>query len=409
MDRLKIIAFTHKNTPVDKIGQFHLNDEEIANRLTHLKNSCDLHELMYLSTCNRVEFLFTNQQLIDKEFLKQFFTAFAPHFNNEEINHAVQDALVFKGSAAIRHLFEVSSSMDSLVVGEREIITQVRNAYDKCNALGLTGDTTRLAVKFAVTTAKEVYTKTEIANKPVSIVSLAYRKLIEAGIKPDARFIIIGAGQTNTLMAKFLVKHKFGNFSVFNRTLTNAEVLAKELNGEAHGLNELKTYQKGFDVLITCTASNEYIVDNSIYNSLLNGDKNQKIVIDLSIPNDIDPEVIQNNAIKLIDIKYLQEVANENLLARKKELHLCDRIIEDKLAEYKAAFKLRQVELAMQEVPEKVKEIRANAIENVFARDIENMDIQSKEVLDKILNYVEKKYISVPMKMAKEIIIDKIA
>lgn len=409
MDRLKIIAFTHKNIPIDKIGTFHLNDDVVAARLNALKNQLYLNELMYLSTCNRVEFLFTASQDVDSTFLNQFFLNFAPHFDAIALEQAVNTAQIYEGEIAINHLFEVSSSIDSVVVGEREIITQVRTAYDKCNALGLTGDTIRLAVQCAVVTAKEVYTKTEVANKPVSIVSLAYRKLIEAGIKPNARFIIIGAGQTNTLMAKFLIKHKFSNFAIFNRSFDNAKILANELNGAAYTLNDLKNYREGFDVLITCTAASEHIVDTAIYDTLLNGDKNSKIIIDLSLPNDIEPEVINKNSVKFIDIKYLQEVANENLLLRKKELHLCKKIIDQNIQEFKSSFKLRQVEVAMQTVPAKVKEIRNMAMDTVFAKELATLDTQSKEVLDKILNYLEKKYISVPMKMAKDIIVEKIA
>jgi glutamyl-tRNA reductase len=270
----------------------------------------------------------------------------------------------------------------------------------------LTGDLLRLVIKRAIETAKQVYTETQIAHKPVSIVSLAYRKLKDLNVKLDARFVIIGAGQTNQLMAKFLKKHGFSNFVVFNRTLQNAQHLAKELSGRAFPLKEIGNYQGGFDVILTCTASAEHIVDRKVYGTLLDGEKGKKIIIDLSIPNDIAPEVIQENHPHYIDITALQSMANENLKERHKELEACSSIIESNIAEFRNVVKERKVELAMREIPLKVKEIHSKAINTVFAKDIEKMDASSKEVLEKILSYVEKKYISVPMKMAKDILIE---
>jgi glutamyl-tRNA reductase len=406
VNKLYCIAFTHNNIPIEQIGMFHVDDAQYQHRFSNIKEQCDLQEFLFLSTCNRVEFMITTTHEINQNFLTHFFTCFNPAFTKEEINFAVEKALIFDQDKAIKHLFEVASSIDSLVVGEREIITQVRNAYDKCHALKLTGEVTRLAIKQAIVTAKQVYTNTQVANKPVSIVSLAYRNLIESSIKPSARFIIVGAGQTNTLMAKFLKKHAFGTFAVFNRTLSNAEKLANELNGKAFPLIELANYNEGFDVLISCTGATENIVTAEIYQNLIGNEKNQKVIIDLSVPNDIAPEVKTNFNVKFIDIQFLQNVANKNLAERKKELHLCHQIIEEKTAEFKLIYKERQVELAMKHVPERVKEITENALQTVFAKDIEGLDEEAKAVLSKVLNYVEKKYISVPMKLAKEIMLN---
>lgn len=406
MNKLYCIAFTHKNIPIEQIGLFHVDDNEYQHRFELIKSQSGLQEFLFLSTCNRVEFLITTEEVVNTAFLNNFFRCFGPHFTATEINFAVEKALVFEEDNAIKHLFEVASSIDSLVVGEREIITQVRNAYDKCHALKLTGEVIRIAVKQAIVTAKEVYTNTQVANKPVSIVSLAYRNLIENSIKTSARFIIVGAGQTNTLMAKFLKKHAFGTFAVFNRSLSNAQKLAGELNGKAYPLTELANYKEGFDVLISCTGAAENIVTEEIYQHLIGSEKNQKVIIDLSVPNDIAPEVKSNFNVKIIDIQFLQSVANKNLAERKKELYLCDQIIEEKIAEFKLLQKERQVELAMKHVPEIVKEITENALQTVFAKDIEALDDEAKAVLSKVLNYVEKKYISVPMKLAKEIMLN---
>jgi glutamyl-tRNA reductase len=406
VNKIKIIAFTHKNTDVNDIGKLHIEESALLERLESLKKATGIDELLYLSTCNRVEFMVSNEEKLNTTFLKKFFTAFDATWTDTDIDWALNDAQLFEGDEALRHLFSVASSIDSLVVGEREIITQVRNAYDKCNELGLTGDLIRLAIKKTIETAKDVYTHTGIANNPVSVVSLAYRKLRALNVKQDARFLIIGSGITNTTMAKYLNKHKFANFTIFNRTLANAEKLALELNGKAFPLSELKKYKEGFDIIVTCTGSSESIITPEIYKSLVGTDRSKKVVIDLAIPNDLDAEIVANYDVNLIAINNLQEVAKENLMAREQEMEACHEIIEKNIEEFKQDLKARKVVLAMSEVPNKVKEIRETA-NQVFAKELKNLDAESKEVLDKIMAYMEKKYISVPMKMAKDIMLDQ--
>lgn len=406
MERIKIIAFTHKATDINDIGRLHIEDADSQSRLQFLKQNTGIDELLYLSTCNRVEFIISSEESINSIFLDNFFVSFNPAWTEKDIKWAKTNARVFEGTEALTHLFNVASSIDSLVVGEREIITQVRNAYEKCNSYGLTGDLIRLAIKKTVEVAKEVYTHTNIARNPVSVVSLAYRRLRELNVKQDARFLIIGSGITNTTMAKYLKKHKFANFTIFNRTLANAQKLAEELNGKAYPLSELPNYRGGFDIIVTCTGAAESIITPDIYKSLVGNDKSKKVVIDLAIPNDLDAEILNNYEVNLIAINNLQEVAKENLLAREQELEACSAIIAKNVLEFKQLLKARKVELAMSEVPKKVKEIRETANE-VFAKELMNLDSESKEVLDKIISYMEKKYISVPMKLAKDILLSK--
>lgn len=405
MERIKIIAFTHKTTNLNDIGKLHIQDDALQTRLESLKAATALDELYYLSTCNRVEFILSCNGSIDFLFLNNFFTAFNPGWSEVERNWAVENAQVLEGDEALRHLFYVASSIDSLVVGEREIITQVRNAYEKCSGLGLTGDLIRLSVKKTIEVAKEVYTHTNIARNPVSVVSLAYRKLRALNVKQDARFLVIGSGITNTTMAKYLKKHQYSNFTIFNRTLENAQALARELNGKAYPLSELINYKGGFDIIVTCTGATGSVITKEIYQALVGNDQNKKVVIDLAVPNDLDAEILNSYDINLIAINNLQEVAKENLMAREQELEACKVIIEKNIEDFKQIVRTRKVELAMSEVPQKIKAIRETA-NDVFAKELEGLDGVSKEVLDKILAYMEKKYISVPMKMAKEILID---
>ncbi|HET6991706.1 MAG TPA: glutamyl-tRNA reductase, partial [Bacteroidia bacterium] len=259
-------------------------------------------------------------------------------------------------------------------------------------------------VQKTIEIAKQVYTQTDIARNPVSVVSLAYRKLRDLNVPLNARILFVGAGVTNTAMARYLSKHGYTDFVVFNRTLSNAEKLASELNGTAFPLYTLPHYKEGFDVIVTCTGAEEIIITKDIYHTLTAEDNARKVVIDLAVPNDLDPAVPEQWDVNLIAVNNLQEVAKDNLKERENQLEACSAIIETGIHEFRGELRQRQVELAMSDVPKKVKEIRDTAVNSVFAKEIEQMDSASKEVLEKVLSYVEKKYISVPMKMAREIL-----
>ncbi len=409
MNSFKSIAVTHKHFDINDIGKFHIDQNEWNSRLSSLKSKCNIDEIMFLSTCNRVEFLLNTKERTDKNFLKNFITSVYPELKQEDTDKTITSALVFEGEEALKHLFEVASSLDSLVVGEREIITQVRNAYELCHKLELTGDLLRLVVQKTIECAKKVYTHTNISRNPVSVVSLAYRKLRDLNVKLDSKILIVGSGVTNSTMAKYLKKHGFTDFVVFNRTFANAQKLANEISGRPYPLSELKNYKDGFDVIVTCTGSSEAVITKEIYSSLVGGDKSKKVVIDLAVPNDLDAEILNNYDVNLIAVNNLQEIAKKNLQEREKELSACVKIIEGNVDEFRKELKERKVELAMSDVPKKVKEIRETAVNEVFAKDIEKLDAGSKETLDKVIAYLEKKYISVPMKMAKEILIEEVS
>jgi glutamyl-tRNA reductase len=407
MNSFKIISLTYKLAPLELIGKLHLDENHQQDYLGGLKIRMDLKELMFLSTCNRVEFVINTDRDITTEFLSDLFYSINSRLTPEDLTDLVEKSVTYEGDAALTHLFEVSASLDSLVVGEREIITQVRKAYEFCNLLGLTGDTIRLAIKQTIETAKQVYTDTDIAKNPISIVSLAYRQLRSLGIKNNARIVFIGAGETNSNMAKYLKKHQYANFTVFNRTLANAEKLAKDLNGKARDLSHIEEFKDGFDVLITCTASQNTVITETIYQSLLAGDTQKKVIIDLALPADVEKAVIESNEVFYIDIESLKKQAADNLLKREGEIEACKAIIFQKVEEFKQLFQERKIELAFGEIPKQIKYIKETALNEVFAKEMNTLDPQGKEVLDKVLSYMEKKYNALAIKTAKKVFLEE--
>lgn len=157
--------------------------------------------------------------------------------------------------------------------------------------------------------------------------------------------------------------------------------------------------------MITCTGAAHAIIDNKLYQSLLNGETDKKVIVDLAIPNDIDADVLANNPVHYIEVSGLQAIAERNIQERYNELEHAEAIIQENIKEFLPIVKQRRVEVAMREVPDKIKEIRQTAMNEVFAQDLNKLDPQAREVLEKVINYMEKKYIKVPMVMAKEILV----
>jgi len=405
LEQFHILAFTHKKMDVSEVGKLHIELDKQKEVLNVFKQTMELDELMFLSTCNRVEFLFCTSKNVDDNFIQTFFQTLYPHYETTQITHFENAVETYSGVRAIEHILQVASSIDSMIVGEREIITQVRNAFNASKEMGLTGDFVRVVMRHTVETAKRVYTETSIANKPVSVVALAYHTLRDMDISLDARVLMIGAGMTNSNMAKFLRKHGFKNFTVFNRTIEKAELLAKDLHGNGFGLDTLHSFNKGFDIIITCTGSEAPIITPEIYTHLLQGEKTKKVVIDIAIPHDLDAEIVKNNHVTHISIDYLQKISDRNLLERSKEIVHVEQILSDAVESFMYIHKMRQVEIAMREVPNMVKDIRATAVNEVFKKELQTLDDDSREVLDKIIGYMEKKYMSMPMKLAKEIML----
>ncbi|HEY1056529.1 MAG TPA: glutamyl-tRNA reductase [Emticicia sp.] len=406
MKYLKIIAFTHKHIDLKEIGKFVICNETLESRLELLRSKFDIPEIFYIGTCNRVEFVFTASQPLENSFVKEFIRTLNFCIPDDHIDQFLEQVSVYEDLEALNHLLRLSCSLESLVVGEKEILAQVRKAYETCREAGFTGDFLRLVMNQVVKTGKEVYTHTNISRKPISVVSLAYRKLRELKMASNVRILIVGAGETNNNISKYLQKHRFSNFAVFNRTLSKAQALAKELNGEAYNLEDLKNYRKGFDIIITCTGSTKPVITNDLYQSLLNGEDDRKVIVDLAIPNDVSKDVIDNNPVHYIEVTSLQEIAALNMRERYEELVHAERIIEQNILEFKPILKQRRVELAMSEVPQKIKEIKYLALNSVFATEVSGLDDNSREILEKVINYMEKKYISVPMVMAKEILVN---
>lgn len=404
LNNYKIITITHRQTKLKDIGEFVLPEEgeALKQRLTNLKTMFQLDELMYLATCNRVMYVFNTAQKIDNHWCHHFFKTIKTELSADLIKN---NAIIYEGEEAMRHLYRVASSVDSLVVGEREILRQLRTAFEQCQTWKLTDYQLKLAFQSAIVAAKEVYDQTKIGEKPVSVVSLAVQKMQRFQFSKNARILLIGAGQTNTLVAKFLKKYQYQNIDIFNRTFEKAEKLAKLVNGTAHRYEDLSNYKKGFDCLIVCTGATQAIINSDLYRSLEQEDKDKKVVIDLSIPNNVDKEVTTSFNMNYIEIEDLRQLAKENLAFRVKEVSKAEHVLESHIRQFKITFQQRKITRAMRDVPKEIKAIKAHAMNKVFKKDLEQLDEETIQLLEKMMSYMEKRCIGIPMKAAKEALV----
>ncbi|HTB07199.1 MAG TPA: glutamyl-tRNA reductase [Bacteroidia bacterium] len=407
MNRFSVIAFTHRSTGLTDLQSLFIDGDILPTRLAEIKQKLGVDGLMYLATCNRVEFILSTANTPAEGFTNKLLTLFHPEWKEKDLKWAQKHVLALHGEEAVKHIFEVASSLDSLVVGEREIITQVRQAYEWSHEHKLTDDYIRILVKKTIETAKSVYTDTKIAEKPVSVMSLACRKLQEWKVNPDARILMVGAGQTADIMVKYLSKHGFKHFTVFNRTLKHAKELGRKYGIAAHSLKELETYDKGFDLLITCVQSHKPIITGKLFDKLSMGEKSTKVITDLGLPFNVDKSVMNRKNVKGVSIESLNDIAKKNLNERKGEMKAANEIIEAAVKAFYTDIKAREIELTLRDVPGRIQKIKHQAITSVFVKEIESLSPDSRLVLEKVMDYMEKKCISVPMQMAKEILLNK--
>jgi glutamyl-tRNA reductase len=401
LQHFHILTLTHRTAKLKEIGRLVAAfeaDGKLRERLQDLRERELVDEVYYAATCNRILLLFTTQQRVDDAFKLSLLAAPEPALGR--LTH-------LRGMDAIRHLYEVAGSIDSLVVGERQILGQLRESVSRCREWGLTGDDLRIVLNQAVLAAKDIYANTRIGEKSVSVVSLAMQQLRRHAPSRKARILMVGAGQTNVLVTKFLRKQGYLNVTVANRTRARAEQLAAGFeNGRSLNLEELDDYSRGFDVLFVCTAAAEPVITPRRFERLLAGeDAKGKIVVDLGVPADVAETTVANYGFTYIAIEHLRSLAEENMDFRRREVDLAHTIVSRHLEETETVYQTRLIERAMQEVPLRIKEVRQTAVNKVFHKELQDLDPEARELMDRMMQYMEKRCIGIPMQAAREAVI----
>ncbi len=353
-----LVGLNHKTAPVAVRERLAFTEEACAEGLRLLVDGEIVNEGLIFSTCNRVEVLAAtgNERLSEgKERIEDFLSQSRclPHedFSGHLYSHA--------DDAAVRHVFRVASSLDSMVVGEPQVLGQVRRAYSVAVEAGTAGRVLNRLVHQAFRVAKRVRTETGIASSAVSISYTA----VELGRKvfgnlKDRTVLIVGAGEMAKLSAKHLVSAGVSRVLVTNRTESAAQQLASQFNGEAVDFARLPTHLAEADIVICSTGASKYLITPEIAREALELRRNRPaFFIDISVPRNIDPEVGRIPNLFIFDIDDLESVIASNIREREREAERAELIVESEVMQFQQSLRTLDIGPTLGALREKLQEI----------------------------------------------------
>jgi glutamyl-tRNA reductase len=324
-----VIGLSHRSSPVELRERFAFADARIPATLETLRTSGIASEAVILSTCNRVEMYAATSLDPAKAFaeLKEFLLTI-----HDYRDPLTDEIYTLAEPQSIQHLFRVASGLDSMVLGETEILGQLKKAYDLALQHGHTGARLNKAFQRAFNVAKHIRTETNIQRGSISVASVAV-ELAEKIFTSlhDHDVMVIGAGDTSEKTARALLSRGARSIVVTNRSFERAAELAKEFNGRAIEFDEWDIEFDKIDIVISSTAAPHHILDRAKLEPLMKERRNRPLLlIDIAVPRDIDPEVNFIENVYLYNVDDLQGIANGYLDQRKEEIARCDAIIRER-------------------------------------------------------------------------------
>ncbi len=327
---LVVVGLSHRSAPVELRERFAFAEGKIPEVLQLLRASGIADEAVILSTCNRVEVYIATSLSPDKAFseLKGFLTKI----------HAYHDPLTDELYAlsephSVQHLFKVASGLDSMVLGETEILGQLKQAYDLALKGQYTGSRLNKAFQRAFNVAKHIRTETNIQRGSVSVASVAV-ELAEKIFSELGRHevMVVGAGDTSEKTARALLSRGARSVIVANRSFDRAQALARDLGGRAVSFDDWAKEFEKVDIVISSTAAPHHVLDRAKLEPLMKLRRNRPLLlIDIAVPRDIDPEVNFLENVYLYNVDDLQTIADDYLKQRKEEVARCEAIIAEKV------------------------------------------------------------------------------
>jgi glutamyl-tRNA reductase len=325
-----VIGLSHRTSPVEVREKFAFKEPEIPGAIAELRKRGLADEAVILSTCNRVELYIATPLDAPRAFdeLQNFLVT----------HHAYPDPVhdhLYKLAEpdSLHHLFKVASGLDSMVLGETEILGQLKQAYDLALKHKCTGGKLNKAFQRAFNVAKHIRTETNIQRGSISVasVSVELAEKIFDSLK-EHQVLVIGAGDTSEKTARALMSRGAKGVTVTNRTVEKAEAIAKELGGRAVGFDQWEQEFAHIDIAISSTSAPHYVITRQKLEPLMKLRRNRPLLlIDIAVPRDIDPEVNQMNGVYLYNVDDLQTIANDYLQQRREEVAQCEAIIRGKV------------------------------------------------------------------------------
>lgn len=392
MREVILVGLNHRTAPVEIRERISFPEEDLERYLKALKSLPSLTEGFILSTCNRVEICaaVSNPEKGVNE-IKDFI-AVQHHLPLSEFEDTLY---VLQGEELVRHIYRVASSLDSMVVGEPQILGQIKEAYRTAHATSTTGTLLNKLFHKAFFVAKRVRTETSIGNRAVSVsfVAVDLAKRIFAHLE-GREVLVIGTGEMCELAAHHLVREGVKRVLVTNRTWERAMELAERFHGEAIPFSELPNALLRADIVISSTSSPDFVVKREEVSDIIKKRKNNPIFfIDIAVPRDIDPQVNTIDNVYLYDIDDLQEVAEVNIKDRLQEARRAEAIVAievEKFCRWYESLEVVPIIVSLQEKMETMREKELAktlaALPQLSSKERRAIEAFSQAIINKILH-----------------------
>ena len=387
-----VVGLNHKTAPIEIRECLAFPDERIEEALGRVQSLASVKENMILSTCNRVE-IYAVARVPEKAVadLKHFLS----DYHRLPLKEFERSLYAQSGEEAVRHVFRVASSLDSMVVGEPQISGQIKSAYEVSTQVNTSGLVLHRLLHRAFHVAKRVRTETQIGNSAVSVSSVAVdlsKKIFET--LEEKTVLLVGAGEMSELAAQHLVAGGVSKVLVSNRTYDRAAGLAHQFKGEAIPFEEMSVGLRRADIVISATESPQYLIEHEQVAKVMRDRKQKPIFfIDIADPRDIEPKVEDIENVYLYNIDDLQRVADENIRDREKEAKKAESIVQDEVVKFVNWYRSLDITPTIVALRKKFEDIRKKELEKTFTihptlseKEKKSLEALTSSIINKILH-----------------------
>ncbi len=393
MINIVLLGLNHTTAEVALRECLALSTEDTSNALSTFKQSDNIIENSIISTCNRVEILITTK---DPQKAITYLKAFLSQTKSIPIEKFEKSLYIHVGNAAIKHIFRVAASLDSMVLGEPQILGQIKSAYRKSSEIKTSGVILNRLFHRAFFVAKRIRTETGIGSSAVSISYAAIelgRKIF--GSLENKTVLLIGAGEMAELAVEHLIRNKVSKIQVANRTFKNGVALAKRFSGEALQFEEIKDCLAYVDIIISSTGATNYIVTRDQVKASMRHRKNKPIfLIDIAVPRNIDPTINKLTNAYVYDIDDLKGVIDSNIQERNKEAVKAERLVDEAVLHFEKWQKSLDVVPTIVSLRDKLKKIAEcelkktlNSLSHLKESDLNAIEKMTESMINKFMHH----------------------
>lgn len=395
-----VVGINHKTAPVEIRERLTFDPSQLGEAMKKLNAKKSILENVILSTCNRTEIYAVVDQLhTGRYYIKEFL---AEWFQIEQAEFS-PFLFVYDHDGAIEHLYKVACGLNSLVLGETQILGQVRSAFLLAQEEHTTGTVFNQLFKQAVTLAKRAHSETDIGANAVSV-SYAAVELAKKifGTLENKHVLIIGAGKMGELAIQNLHGNGAKKVTVINRTFEKAESLATRFNGNAKSLDELQSALIDADILISSTGAKDFVITKKMIENVEKKRKGKPLfMVDIAVPRDLDPALSELDSVFLYDIDDLEGIVEANLQERRKAAETISLMVEQEIVEFKQWLNMLGVVPVISALREKALTIQAETMKSL-ERKLSHLSEHDMKVLNKHTKSIINQMLKDPILQAKE-------